>query len=117
MIAHMEKKFRSMLEPRGPGGAWTFLRIPFDVNKAFGSKGRVSVARTINGSGFKSSIFAEGDGTHILWVKKALEERAGVSPGDSVQVSLARDLAKRVVAIPAQFKRALAQSGKARAAF
>lgn len=117
MIAHVEKKFRSRLEPRGPGGAWTFLRIPFDVNKAFGSKGACFRSQKDQRLRFQEFAIRGGDGTHILWVKKVLEERAGVSPGDSVQVSLARDLAKRVVAIPALLKRALAHSGKARAAF
>jgi hypothetical protein len=113
----MEKKFKSKLEPRGPGGAWTFLRIPFDVNKAFGSKGRVSVTGTINNFRFRSSIFPEGDGTHILWVNKAIQKGARVKPGGPVQVSLSLDLARRVVAIPSYFKRALAHREMARVAF
>lgn len=117
VISRMEKKFKSKLEPRGPGGAWTFLRIPFDVNKVFGSKGRVSVARTINDFRLRSSIFPEGDGTHILWVNKAIQKGARVKPGDSVQVSLSLDLARRVVAIPSYFKRVLADREMARVAF
>jgi hypothetical protein len=117
VISRMEKKFKSKLEPRGPGGAWTFLRIPFDVNKAFRSKGRVSVGGTINDFRFRSSIFPEGDGTHILWVNKAIQKGAGVKPGDPVQVSLSQDLAQRVVAVPSYFKRALAHREMARVAF
>ena len=113
----MEKKFKSKLEPRGPGGAWTFLRIPLDVNKAFGNKGRVSVAGTINDFRFRSSIFPEGDGTHILWVNKAIQKGAGVNPGDPVQVSLSQDLGQRVVAVPSYFKWALADRELARVAF
>jgi hypothetical protein len=117
VISRMEKKFKSKLEPRGPGGAWTFLRIPFDVNKTFGNKGRVSVAGTINDFRFRSSIFPEGDGAHILWVNRAIQKGARVKAGDSVQVSLSLDLARRVVAIPSYFKRLLADREMARVAF
>ena len=60
----MRKLFTSKLQSVGPMGAWTRLMLPFDVEKALGSRGRVSVRGTINGFPFCTSIFPNGDGTH-----------------------------------------------------
>jgi hypothetical protein len=49
----MVQVFKAKLTPRGPGGAWTFLTIPFDVATVFGSKARVPLAGTINGFPFR----------------------------------------------------------------
>ena len=46
------KTFKTRLTSRGPGGAWTFLEIPFSVEREFGTKARVPVAGTMNGFGF-----------------------------------------------------------------
>jgi Domain of unknown function (DUF1905) len=35
--------FRAQLEAGGEGGAWTALKVPFDVEKEFGTKARVAV--------------------------------------------------------------------------
>jgi hypothetical protein len=49
------KQFKTRLTARGPGGAWTFLEIPFSVEKEFGSKARIAVAGTMNGFPFQNS--------------------------------------------------------------
>jgi len=49
-----------------PRGSWTFLEIPFSVETAFGSKGRVAVAVTMNGFAFQNSLLPQGDGTHAM---------------------------------------------------
>lgn len=41
--APAKRSFEARLTARGPGGAWTFLPIPFDVQAVFGSKARVAV--------------------------------------------------------------------------
>lgn len=110
------KKFKAKLTARGPGGAWTFLEIPFDVEQAFGSKARVRVSGTINGFAFQNSLLPQGDGTHAMAVSKLLQAGAKAASGDEVLVAMEVDRSERVVEIPAELKKCLA-AAKARAAF
>lgn len=68
----MQQEFDAILTGRGPGGAWTFLPVPFDVQAAFGSKAQVTVAGTLNGFAFRNSLLPQGDGTHAMAVEAAL---------------------------------------------
>jgi hypothetical protein len=111
------KQFKARLTSRGPGGAWTFLEIPFSVEKAFGSKARVSVAGTINGFAFQNSLLPQGDGTHSMAVSKTLQAGAKARAGDLVSVSMEVDRSERVVVVPAELKQALASRPQAKAAF
>lgn len=72
---------------KGPGGAWTFLPIPFDVQQVFGSKARVPVSGTINGFPFRNSLMPEGDGTHSMMVSKELQSGAKAVAGEKVHVT------------------------------
>ncbi len=111
------RTFRAKIEPVGPGASWFRLHLPFDVEKAFGSRGRVSVKGTIGGFPFESSIFPNGDGTHHLMVNKAMREGADAEAGDTVAVKLEPDTAPRVVAAPPDLERALKAAPKAKAFF
>jgi len=44
----MKKNFKAAPAIQGPGGAWTFLKIPFNVEKVWGVKGRLVVKGTVN---------------------------------------------------------------------
>ena len=101
------KTFKAKIVGQGPGGAWTRIDLPFDVAKAWGSRGRVSVKGTINGFAFRSSIFPSGRGTHHMMVNKGMKEAAGASAGDSVTVTLEPDNEKRMVPVPADLKKAV----------
>ena len=111
------KTFKTRLTSRGPGGAWTFLEIPFSVEKEFGTKARVPVAGTMNGFGFRNSLMPNGDGTHSMMVSKALQGGANAGAGDVVTVTLAHDRSERVVDIPPELKKALSANKAAAAAF
>jgi hypothetical protein len=100
--------FNARLIARGPGGAWTFLEIPFDVAAVFGSRARVSVAGTMNKFPFRNSLLPQGDGTHAMAVSKELKAGANASSGDLVSVVMDVDLSERVVTVPAELKDALA---------
>jgi Domain of unknown function (DUF1905)/Bacteriocin-protection, YdeI or OmpD-Associated len=93
--------------PKGPGGAWTYLSVPFDVHEVFGSKARVSVKGTINGHPFYNSLMPEGDGTHSMMVSKELQAGAKVRPGDLVQVSVELDTGERKIKVPKDLRHAL----------
>lgn len=103
----MRHKFEVRLMSKGPGGAWTYFSVPFDVQDAFGTKARVSVKGTINGHPFHNSLMPEGDGTHSMMVSKELQAGAKAHPGDLVQVSLELDTTERTVEVPEDLHRAL----------
>lgn len=99
-------KFRAELVGRGPGGAWTYLAIPFSVPEVFGRKGQVPVRATVNGFTFRNSLMPR-KGIHILGIGKDILAGAGAATGDTVQVELEFDDAPRTVAVPADFDAAL----------
>jgi hypothetical protein len=101
------KTFKADLIGQGPGGAWTRIDVPFDVEQAWGSRGRVSVKGTINGCAFRSSIFPSGRGTHHMMINKAMKEAAAAGAGDSVAIVLEPDAGQRTVAVPADLKKAV----------
>jgi len=111
------KQFKARLTSRGPGGAWTFLEIPFSVDKVFGSKARVPVAGTMNGFAFQNSLLPQGDGTHAMAVSKALQAGAKAKAGDLVSISMKVDRSERVVDVPAELQEALASHKQAKATF
>jgi hypothetical protein len=109
--------FRSQLDAHGPGGAWIFLAIPFDVAATFGGRGRVPVTGTINGFPFRTSLLPIGDGTHRMAVSKPMQQGATATAGDIVEVAIERDDAERVVDVPPDLERAIAASTAADATF
>jgi hypothetical protein len=109
----MKKKFEAKLTSRGPGGAWTFLYIPFNVEEAFGSKARVSVSGTINGFPFRNSLLPMGDGTHRMAVSKEMQAGAKATAGDTVNVTMEVDRAERTVEVPKELVQALKKNKKA----
>jgi len=111
------KQFKAQLTSRGPGGAWTFLEVPFSVEKEFGSKARIAVAGTINGFAFENSLMPNGDGTHSMMVSKVLQAGAKAAAGDHVSVAMAIDRSERVVTVPTELKRALSTNKEAALAF
>ncbi|HVG21339.1 MAG TPA: YdeI/OmpD-associated family protein [Blastocatellia bacterium] len=108
-----KKAFKVKLKAQGGG---TGMTVPFSVEEAFGSKARVPVRGAINGFPFRSSVFPMG-GAHMMVVNRATREGAGVTAGDTVRVVMEVDTEPRVVAVPADFKKALAESKEVKAAF
>jgi hypothetical protein len=100
--------FTARLEPSGEDGARTLLRIPPDVQRDLGARARVAVRGTINGYGFRSSIFPDGD-ARILIVNRAVQQGAGAVSGDTVRVVLESASEPRTVTIPADLARAFAR--------
>jgi Bacteriocin-protection, YdeI or OmpD-Associated/Domain of unknown function (DUF1905) len=112
-----KQKFEAKLAGKGPGNAWTFLAIPFDVQRIFGSKSRVAVIGSLNGFPFRNSLMPEGDGTHSMMVNKELQKGANATVGDTVTVVMQLDTAPRTVTAPADLQALLTQSAQAQTAF
>jgi hypothetical protein len=113
----VRRTFRAKLETEGPGAAWTFLRVPFDVEEMFGTRARVSVKGTINGFAFRSSIVPTGNGGHQMVVNKQMQSGAGARLGDTVRVEIAVDKVPRAVVAPPELKAALARNHEASEAY
>lgn len=110
------KSFKTKIESKGPNEAWSSIEIPFDVEKTFGSRGRVSVKASIGKEVFHTSIFPNGDGTHHMMFNKAMKKAAGAEPGDSITVNLERDKGEEPEH-PAHLKKALKANAKVAAKF
>jgi hypothetical protein len=106
------RRFRALVE-RGEGSVCA-IQIDFDVEKAFGKRGRVPVRGTLNGAPFRGSLFPMG-GCHFMVVNRYLRAAAGVSGGETVPVVMERDDEPRTVEPPADFARALLGSKEAQA--
>jgi hypothetical protein len=109
----MKEKFEAKLTAQGPGGAWTFLYIPFSVEEVFGSRARVSVSGTINGFPFRNSLLPMGGGTHRMAVSREMQAGAKAAAGDTVKVTMEVDRAERTIEVPKELEQALKKNKKA----
>jgi hypothetical protein len=89
--------FSAVIQNAGGGGA--LVRIPFDVEEAFGSK-RPKVKAMIGGIPYRGTLVRMGADYHILGVLKEIREKIGKDFGDEVQVIIEPDTEPRVVKVP-----------------
>jgi len=101
------KNFSAVIEDAGKGGA--YVTVPFDVEKEYGKK-RVKVLATFDGEPYRGSLIRMGTPSHILGVQKAIRTKIGKSIGDTIEVTVEEDTAKREVIIPKDLKKALIEN-------
>ena len=92
------------------------MEVPFDVEKAFGSK-KPRVKALIEGIEYRGTLVRMGTECHLLLILKSIREQAGKTFGDEVKVTVEADAEKRVVAVPAELKRVFQSETKAKAIF
>lgn len=105
----------SVLVQRKEGSEVCSITVPFDVEQAFGARGRVPVRGQLNAAPFRSSVFRMGDEQHFMVVNRHLRQAAGVRGGEVVTVLLERDDEPRVIEPPDDFAQALDANDEARA--
>ena len=103
-----KRKFQVRLEFMGPGGSWTCIRLPFSVEEVFGTKARLAVKGTINDFAFRSSVFPDGSGAHIMMINKAMQKGSGSKAGDIARVVMERDDTPRTLSVPKDLGNAIA---------
>ena len=110
-----KREFRAKLARFEGIGTWTYVKIPFDVEKHFGKGGQVKVKGTVNGADFRSSLMPDGDGQHFLVVPKSIRDRAKVKVGDRVTVVVESDAGPRFIEAPPDLAKALGKNKTAKA--
>ncbi len=87
------------------------MLFPYDVEKEFGTKGKVPVKATFNGVPYQGSLIKYGDPLHMLPMLKSIREQTETGPGDTIEVELWKDDEPRTVELPAEFKDAMESEG------
>ena len=100
----MNYEFTTTILQGDRGGA--YVLVPVDTLSAFGTRGRVKVAATFDGTEYRGSI-APMAGGHVLGVTKAIRAAIGKDIGDEVHVTLTKDDKQREVDVPPELDKAL----------
>ena len=111
-----EHEFEAVLET-GEGDGSVFVVIPFSVPEVFGTRGRVPVQVTFDGYPYQGSITPLGDGHHALHVLKQIRKAVAKTIGDTVRVTLSRDVVERKMEAPADLAAQLAANPRAASYF
>ena len=106
--------FKAVIQNAGGGGA--FVEVPFDAEKAFGSK-KPRVKALIEGVPYRGTLVRMGTECHLLLILKSIREQVGRTFGDEVKVSVELDVEERVAVVPAELKRAFKSDKEAKSAF
>ena len=85
-------RFRSVVEPWKPGatGGLMIAEIPDREVLLLGGLKQMRVTGTINGAAFTSNTMPRGGRRLALGVSRAMMTAARVSPGDAIEVEMAR---------------------------
>jgi hypothetical protein len=95
--------FTATIETATVGSGGACILFPFDVEKEFGTRGRVPVQATFDGIPYTGSLVKYGHPQHMLGILKSHREQLGKGPGDKVKVELWKDEAVRTIEVPPDF--------------
>jgi uncharacterized protein YdeI (YjbR/CyaY-like superfamily) len=114
------KFFQARLEHLQNKFGWTILRIPFRVEKVWGTRGSLRVKGELNGFSFRTSLLpshwpsaanlgitATHTGQHFLIVNKKMQHGAQAFAGSSAHCRLEPDTEERAAVLPPELQRAL----------
>lgn len=102
-------RFTARIEAANGGGA--YVLFPFDVQKEFGSKGKIPIKATFNGIPYTGTMIRYGHPEHMVPLLKAIREQIGKGPGDKIEVEVWKDDAVRALEVPAPFLTRLRREG------
>jgi Domain of unknown function (DUF1905)/Bacteriocin-protection, YdeI or OmpD-Associated len=91
-------RFKARIQSGDRGGA--YVLFPYDVEKEFGTKGRVPVQATFNGVPYRGSLMKYGHPQHMLGILKSIQGQIGADTGDEIVVEVWKDESPREVEVP-----------------
>ena len=106
--------FTAIIQNAGGGGA--FVEIPFDVEKAFGSK-RPKVKAVIGGIPYRGTLARMGSESHILIILKGIREQVGKTFGDEIKITVEADTQPREIEMPRELWKELKKDKDAKSVF
>ena len=106
--------FTATIQNAGSGGA--FVDVPFDVEKAFGSK-KPKIKATFEGVPYRGTLVRMGTEHHVLIILKEIREKIGKTFGDEVKITVEPDTEPRVIEIPPGLKKAFKTEKAAKSFF
>ena len=81
----VRKSFKATLERLRSNLGWVVIRIPFNVQKIWGTRGMFRVKGEINGFAFRTSLFPTRKGEHFLLVNKKMQAGAHATEGTTAE--------------------------------
>ena len=104
------QRFRALLEADGTNLKWVIARVPFAPEEVWKTRRGKRVKGTINGFGFRSSLFGSKAKGYCVLVNKAMQKGAQVYAGGMAEFVLEPDLEERKDTVPPELARLLKQS-------
>ena len=101
---------------KGDGDTAGFV-IPDKIVDALGQGKRPKVTVTINGGFSYPNTVAVMGGKYMIGISKERRKLAGVTPGETIEVTLTLDTAPRVMEVPPDLQKALDEDKAAKAYF
>lgn len=105
----MEKVYEFDAEIQNGGEKWpnaACVLFPYHVKECFGTKGQVKINATFDGVPYRGSLANMGFG-HIVIIRKDVKSQIGKGYGETVHVTIQKDIAERIVEVPSELKNAL----------
>jgi len=106
----ISRTFPAVLTRTGNTLNWVVIRLPFDAQKVWGTRGQIRVKGEINKFGFRTTLFPTGDGHHYMIVNKQMQKGGSVRPGMEAQFRMEPDLEERMIPASPELEDALKES-------
>jgi hypothetical protein len=105
------KRYRFKATIQSVSRAGACVLFPYDVEKEFGTRGQVPVKVTYDGVPYTGTMVKYGHPQHMLPILKAIQQKMGKGPGDTISVVVERDESVRTVEVPDEFSKLMKKEG------
>ena len=109
----ISRTFPAVLTRTGNTLNWVVIRLPFDAQKVWGTRGQIRVKGEINVR-LRTTLFPTGDGHHYMIVNKQMQKGGSVRPGMEAHFRMEPDLEERTVPASPELENALKESENCR---